>query len=81
MRRRPSMPRWLWIDVMCDRQVGTWVVKRGGETHTFDTKQEAFDRAVSAARAVGNAQVVIRKTDGTIQSERTYESDPARTRG
>ncbi len=72
------MPRWLWIDVMCDRRAGTWVVKRGGETHAFDTKREAVDGAVSAARSRG-AQVVIRRLDGTIQSERTFGNDPQRS--
>ncbi|MGH2636978.1 MAG: DUF2188 domain-containing protein [Actinomycetota bacterium] len=75
------MPRRTRIEVRCDRRAGTWVVKGGGETHTFALKQEAVDGAVAAARAIGNSQVVIRKMDGTIQSERTYGNDPRRTKG
>jgi hypothetical protein len=60
---------------------GGWVVKGGGEEHRFGKKAEAVQAAAAAGRTLGNAQVVIRKQDGTIQSERTYGDDPRRTKG
>jgi hypothetical protein len=52
----------------------------GGETHGFETKSEAVMQAAAAGRMLENAQVVIRKKDGKIQSERTHGSDPAEPR-
>jgi hypothetical protein len=56
-------------------------VKGGGEEHRFQNKAEAIDAAAAAGRGMENAQVVIRKKDGTIQSERTYGNDPRRSKG
>jgi hypothetical protein len=63
------------MEVKCDRRAGTWVVKGGGETHSFGTRKQVVDRAVAAAKGARNAQVVIRTMDGKIQSERTYGND------
>jgi hypothetical protein len=64
-----------------DKRAGGWVVKGGGEEHRFDRKADAVKAAADAGRMLGNAQVVIRKQDGKIQSERTYGDDPRRTTG
>jgi hypothetical protein len=75
------MARRTRIDVMFNKREGQWVVKGGGETHGFGTKGEAVTRAAAAGRMLNNAQVVIRKKDGKIQSERTYGNDPRRSKG
>jgi len=75
------MARRTRVDVMFDKRESRWVVKGGGETHAFETKNEAVMQAAAAGRMLDNAQVVIRKKDGKIQSERTYGSDPRRTKG
>ena len=57
---------------------------RGGERASVvgDTKDEVVKRAAEIARnQPGNAQVVIHKSDGTIQSERTYGDDPCPPKG
>ena len=56
-----------------------WVVKgRENERASFkaDTKAEAVKRAAEIGNNNGNAQVVIHKENGQIQSERTYGNDP-----
>jgi hypothetical protein len=75
------MARRTRIDVMFNKRESQWVVKGGGETHGFGTKGEAVTQAAAAGRMLDNAQVVIRKKDGKIQSERTYGNDPRRTKG
>lgn len=57
----------------------SWVVKaRDNERASFkaDTKAEAVKRAAEIGNNNGNAQVVIHKENGQIQSERTYGNDP-----
>ncbi|WP_370409034.1 DUF2188 domain-containing protein [Tenacibaculum dicentrarchi] len=46
-----------------------------------DTKAEAVRRAAEIGNNNGNAQVVIRKENGRIQSERTYGNDPYPPKG
>jgi len=75
------MPKRTRIDVTPDKRAGGWIVKGGGEEHRFDRKTEAVQAAAAAGRQLGNAQVVIKKADGRIQSERTYGGDPRRTKG
>ena len=45
------------------------------------TKAEALERTVQIAKNAGLGQVVIRKQNGVIQSERTYGQDPKRYPG
>jgi hypothetical protein len=57
----------------------SWVIQgRDNERASgrFDTKADAVDRAAEIGRNNGHAQVVIRKENGRIQSERTYGDDP-----
>ena len=61
------MPKRTRIDVRPDKRAGGWIVKGGGEEHRFQTKAEAIDAAAAAGRGMENAQVVIRKKDGTTQ--------------
>ena len=75
------MPKRTRIDVTHNKRDGEWVVKGGGEEHRFASKTQAVQAATAAGRSLGNAQVVIKKMDGKIQSERTYGSDPRRTKG
>lgn len=63
-----------------------WDVTSGGEVvSSHRTKQVAVDSAAQKGRGVerrgGEAQVVIHKQDGVIQSERTYGNDPKKTPG
>ena len=68
-------------DVTPDERAGGWLVKKGAERLSFSTKQDAVRSAAERAKSQGNSQVIIRKKDGTIQSERTYMDDPRRTKG
>lgn len=61
-----------------------WKVKKGGKTVAkAHTKAEAVKGATKVARKQKRASVVIRKTNGRIQEERTYprSSDPIRSKG
>lgn len=62
----------------------SWVIQgRDNEraSGVFGTKADAVDRAAEIGRNNGHAQVVIRKEDGRIQSERTYGNDPHPPKG
>ena len=55
-----------------------WAVKEEGRVlSTHDTKAEAVDRATKAAKSAPLGQVVIHKSDGTIETEHTYGKDPS----
>ena len=60
-----------------------WNVKiRGAGSGTrFETKDPAIDRAKQIAKAAPLGQVVIKKQDGTIQTEHTYGKDRRRSKG
>jgi hypothetical protein len=75
------VPRKIRIDVSPNKREGGWMVKSGNDKTRHDTKQSATQDAVGRGRASGNAQVIIHKKDGTIQSERTYGNDPRRSKG
>jgi hypothetical protein len=64
---------------------GSWNVKaRGGEraSGNFDNKTDAIDRAKELAKAAPEGgQVIIKKADGTIQTEHTYGEDPYPPKG
>lgn len=63
---------------------GDWEVKgRGADraVKVFDNKTEAIERAKDLAQKGPLGQVVIRKSDGTIQTEHTYGEDPERSKG
>jgi hypothetical protein len=51
------------------------------ETADVVRRQKAVAFAAKQARSMGNSQVVMRKKDGTIQSERTHGDDPRRFKG
>lgn len=56
-----------------------WAGKaRGGEraSVTGNTKAEVVSKTAEIAKNHGHSQVVIHKTDGKIESERTYGNDP-----
>jgi hypothetical protein len=59
---------------------GKWVVTRegypAGEFDSFETKEEAMERARTEARQQSPSQVKIHRTDGAIEDEYTYENDP-----
>lgn len=66
------------------RPDGNWQARlRGAQraSSVEDTKAAAVDDAVRMARAASLGQVVIHKTDGAIQTEHTYGSDPRRYKG
>jgi len=56
-------------------------VKSSGGTTAHRTKTEAVREAARVGRENGNAQVIIKKRDGKIESERTYGKDPRRSKG
>jgi hypothetical protein len=59
------------------------VTKRGASrpTAVCDRKDDAIARAREVAKGFKESQVVVRKADGTIQSEWTYGTDPFPPRG
>jgi hypothetical protein len=74
------MPRRLRLTVTANKGEG-WTVSGGDQAKTYRTKEEAVRQAAAAGRANGYAQVVIKGRNGRIQSERTYGTDPRRTKG
>ena len=64
---------------------GKWVVTRqghpDGEYDSFETKDEAIERARDEAGKATPSQVVVHRTDGTIEHEFTYGADPYPPRG
>lgn len=61
-----------------------WEVKGRGAKRAvaiFDKKEDAIARAKQVAKKLPDSQVVIRKTDGTIQTEYTYGHDPFPPKG
>lgn len=61
-----------------------WTVKERGADRAvgnFDRKAEAVERAREVAKNQQLSQVVIRKQDGSIQTEHTYGRDPYPPRG
>lgn len=61
-----------------------WTVTRRGAsraTAVLETKKEAVAKATEVAKGWREAQVVIRGSDGKIQDERTYGTDPFPPRG
>ncbi|VXB03594.1 DUF2188 domain-containing protein [Aeromicrobium sp. 9AM] len=58
-------------------KVQTWQVTHAGETlSSHETKDPAIDAGVRVAKANTPSQLLIHRTDGTIEDERTYEDDP-----
>lgn len=75
------MTRKIYDVTKCD---SGWQGKaRGNERATVvaPTKEQAVKKIAIIAKDNGNAQVVIRKSDGKIQSERTYGNDPRASKG
>jgi hypothetical protein len=59
-----------------------WDVTQNGKAMSHHRKKDtAVDAAAARGRQDGHAQVIIKKQDGRIQSERTYGSDPPKTKG
>jgi len=69
------------ITVAYDKGDGAWSVKGADGTSTHRTKTKAVSEAARMGRKSGKAQVIIKKRDGKIESERTYGRDPRRTKG
>jgi hypothetical protein len=70
-------------EVRYTKQQDQWQVARRGSgvDATFDRKVEAITDATRRAKAADLGQVVIKKQDGSIQTERTYGQDPRRHKG
>ena len=63
---------------------GGWEVKERGATRSvkqFEDKVDAVERAKQLAQRGPLGQVVIRKQDGTVQTEYTYGADPRKIPG
>lgn len=69
-------------DIIAGDKVWKGIV-RGGERASVitKTKEEAITKTTSIAKKNGHSQVVIRKENGKIQSERTYGNDPKSSKG
>jgi hypothetical protein len=66
------------------REDGRWEVTQEGAKRASavsDTKAETVRRGAGIAKDAGRSQPVIRKKDGTFQSERTYGDDPYPPKG
>jgi hypothetical protein len=61
-----------------------WSVQKEGDKGSwefFGTKEEAVRRGRELGSSHERGQVIIHKTDGTIEEERTFGDDPASTPG
>jgi hypothetical protein len=58
---------------------GKWVFT--GDSKSFATKADGVAHVMKFGNKHGNCSVRIKKTDGTIQEERTYGADPRRSKG
>ncbi len=61
-----------------------WELKKQGAeraSKNFDTKQEALDYSRDFVGSKDNSQLIIKKQDGTIQTEHTYGNDPEKYPG
>lgn len=63
-----------------------WHLKDGDQVlGSFDTKEEAMDEGKKRGHALQekgqNAQLVIHRQDGSIETEHTYGDDPTRHPG
>ena len=70
--------------VVWNNASGQWQVKKTGNDgaiKNFDGKSEAISYGVDIARRNTPSQLIIKKKDGTIEDERTYENDPYPPRG
>jgi len=66
------------------RPDGDWQVKKEGAQRASavtDTKQEAVKEGASISRNDPNSQLLIHKSDGRFQEERTYGKDPHPPKG
>ena len=52
-----------------------------GDSKSFATKADGVAHVMKFGNKHGNCSVRIKKTDGTIQEERTYGADPRRSKG
>lgn len=63
---------------------GDWKVQKRGSQRAdrvFKNKQDAVKRARYLAKSQDLGQLVIRKSDGKIQTEHTYGQDPFPPKG
>lgn len=70
--------------VVWDAQIGKWQVTKSGNERAiknFNTKQEAIDYGVQIAKANRPSQLTIKKKNGQIEDECTYDNDPYPPRG
>jgi hypothetical protein len=61
-----------------------WDLKQEGVQRAhrhFRTKEEALKYSRQFVREQGNSQLVIKRKDGAIQTEHTYDNDPRRYPG
>lgn len=61
-----------------------WQVKRTGNDtaiKNFDNKELAVSFGVDIAKRNKPSQLIIKRKDGTIEDERTYEDDPYPPKG
>lgn len=61
-----------------------WSLQEEGNPNNWEfyqTKDEAIHAGMERAREEALGQLIIHKTDGTIEEERTYGDDPRSSRG
>jgi hypothetical protein len=59
-----------------DDQWGLYAKGASRASKKFETKEEGLEFSRPFVRAQGNSQLVIKRLDGTIQTEHTYGDDP-----
>ena len=70
--------------VVPDKVSGKWKLKKQGSDRAlkaFDKKQDAINRGKEIAKKQPLGQLKVHKTDGTIQTEYSYGSDPKKSKG
>ena len=70
--------------VVWSSAIDTWQVKKTGNDvaiKNFDLKQDAINYGVTIAKNNKPSQLTIKRQDGTIEDERTYDNDPYPPRG
>jgi Uncharacterized protein conserved in bacteria (DUF2188) len=80
---RKSSRRGPVIHVTPDKRTGGWRAERSGSNRPVargDRKDDVVKKARDSAKRAGG-RLVIHKANGRIQEERTYGSDPRRSRG
>lgn len=82
MKGETQMRAKYWV--VWSKSLEQWQVKKTGNEvalRNFNIKQDAIKHGVQIAKANKPSQLFIKKKDGEIEDERTYEGDPFPPKG